>query len=222
MVMLLPPGLSCMAGAVTTWGWSPDTGVLEACLAGEGSGVAMDATDMLLIEPAREPMEEVSLKAMGWPATPEVCLAGNGSGVAMDATDMLLIEPTREPMEVVSLKAMGWLATPSSCPGGWPAREGLKVPTARRSQPQSPSGVGASPGDPSRPAAAEIISRQVVLSKRLESLSSRSMPQSWCSCVSRQAMLVGCWHAACHKTHSSLQCGDLERLPCEAYPGSSW
>ena len=127
MVMLLPPGLSCMAGA--GMGWSLDAGVFEACLAGDGSGVPMDATDMLLMEPTREPMEEVSLKAMGWLAMADAdttwgwspdagvldaCLAWDGSGAAMDATDMLLQEPTREPMEEVSLKAMGWLAKPPS------------------------------------------------------------------------------------------------------------
>ena len=218
-VMLLPPGLSCVAGANNTWGWSPDAGVPEACLAGDGSGVVMDATDMLLKEPTREPMEEVSLKAMGWLAmadadttwgwspdagVPEACLAWDGSGVAMDATDMLLIEPTREPIEEVSLKAMRWLAKPpSSCPKGWPAREGLTGLTARRSQPQSPSGpVGPSPGYPSRPAAGEIISRQVVLSKRLESLSSSSMAKLVQLCVT--ASVVD-WLLACSMLHNSLK-----------------
>ena len=201
MVMLLPPGLYCVAGADTTWGWSPDAGVPASCLAGDGSGVVMDTTDMLLKEPTREPMEEVSLKAMGWLAMTdadnttwgwspdagvlEACLAWDGSGVAMDTTDMLLMEPTREPMEEVSLKAMWWLAKPpSSCPRGWPARGGLTGPTARRSQPQSPSGpVGPSPRDPSRPAAAGIISKQVVLSKRLESSSSSSITKLVQLCV---------------------------------------
>ena len=234
MVMLLPPGSPCVATADTTWGWSPDAGVLEACLAGDGSGVVMDTTDMLLKEPTLEPMEEVSLKAMGWLAMAdadntwgwspdagvlEACLACDGSGVAMDTTDMLLIEPTREAHGGGVAEGYGVAGQATLI---LPGRLACQRGTNGAHCPPKPAPVPVRRGGIARISFTACCTRdhqQAGCSVQASGFIVKQLHDTKLVQLCVTASYVN-WHAA-SKTHSSLQRGDLEYLPSEACPWSS-